>query len=96
MPFDYAQIDGGINPKRTINTAGTAHAPGDYALSAGFGSTAAVTLGAGTNDMGGRVTITCGGTGQGASPTLPRTPTLVFTFNGTASGTEVYSFVWRL
>ena len=28
--------------------------------------------------------------------TTANTTTLVFTFNGTASGTEVYSFVWRL
>jgi hypothetical protein len=45
------------------------HAASQYTPSAGFGSTAAVTLDD-CNDTRGNVTVTCGGTGQGASPTL--------------------------
>lgn len=42
---------------------------GGFVLSSGFGSTAAPTFTAGANDARGECTITCGGTGQGASPT---------------------------
>ncbi len=125
--MDYAQHLGGLNIKRSIDTLSTAHVAGDYALSGGFGSTAVVTL-ASANDSGGKVTITCGGTGHGANPTCTLTfkdgafpvapvivtsragtdqPTVnfsvtttttaaVFTFNGTASGSEVYTFTWKL
>lgn len=99
----------------------------DWAASAGFGSTAAVTFTGEPNDMRGMITVTCGGTGQGANPTLTWTfnkqweaaPTIVcnrsgatqptipftittsttgavFTFRGTASGSEVYSFFYMV
>ena len=106
----------------------TVHVAGDYALHANFGTTAAVTFVGEANDRRGVVVITCGGTGQGASPTCTLTfkdgayeaapvvncirysgdqPTIqfspvasttavVFTFNGTASGTEVYRFQYQV
>lgn len=127
---DFAQHPGGING-RVIDTISTPHAAGDYVASAGFGTTAAVTVTAGSNDSGGEFTVTCGGTGHGASPTVTltlkdgpyptganvratcsrsgtdqptvqfqvttaSTTTLVFTFMGTASGTEVYKCRWRV
>lgn len=49
------------------------HVAGDYALSAGFGSTASVAVTTGSNDRRGRITITSAGTGQGASPTCTLT-----------------------
>lgn len=47
---------------------GTSHVASDYALSAGWGDTASVSVAA--RDTGGRVTITCGGTGIVANPTV--------------------------
>lgn len=52
---------------------GTAHVAADWALSAGFGTTAAVTFTGSSNDSRGHVIVTCGGTGQGANPTLTLT-----------------------
>ena len=107
---------------------GTAGVAADWVASAGFGSTAAVTFTGGANDMRGCVTVTCGGSGQGASPTLTWTfpdgawdeaPTIVtnranatqptipftvtttttaavFTFRGTASGSEAYTFFYQV
>lgn len=57
--------------KRLIG-AGTAHAPGDYALSAGWGNTATVSSVA-ARDTGGRVSITCNGAGIAANPTVTLT-----------------------
>ena len=103
---------------------GTTGVAGDWVASGGFGNTAAVSFTGTPNDMRGTVTVTCGGTGQGANPTLtwtfadgawdeapyivatrcnatqatiPFTVTTtttgaVFTFRGTASGTEAYTF----
>ena len=52
---------------------GTAHVAGDWIASSGFGSTAAVTFTGIANDSRGHVIVTCGGTGQGANPTLTLT-----------------------
>ena len=72
MPPDYAQIPGGLNIQRSVDTLSTNHVAGDYALSGGFGTTAsvAVTLG---NDSRAVIVITSAGTGQGASPTCTLT-----------------------
>lgn len=114
--------------KRVSSRNGKALVAGDCVLSAGFGTTAAPTFATGSTDSCFALTITCGGTGQGASPTATITftdgawrdnagatiipvavtsrqgtaqltipfqavctaTTCVLTFNGTASGTEVY------
>ena len=54
---------------RITGQLGPAHATTQYTASSGFGSTASATL-TSANDRAGRVTVTCAGTGQGASPTL--------------------------
>ena len=48
---------------------GRALAASDVALSAGFGDTATVAVATGNSETAFQLTITCGGTGQGASPT---------------------------
>lgn len=53
---------------------GTPVVAADFALSAGFGSTASVAVAAGSTDRKGRITITSAGTGQGANPTCTLTP----------------------
>jgi hypothetical protein len=68
---------------------------GGFVLSGGFGSTAAVTFEAGSNDHRGQATITCGGSGHGASPTCTITflkafevaPQMFVQRNGTDQGT---------
>lgn len=50
-------------------TGGTALAAAGVVPSAGFGSTAAVVVTAGSNDTRGRFQITASGTGQAANPT---------------------------
>lgn len=62
---------GRFTGKRIIGN-GTAHVAGDYAASAGFGSTASVTV-TGARDSGGRVSVASSGTGQAANPTLTLT-----------------------
>lgn len=52
---DAGRLDGSI---------GTAVAAGDFALGAGWGSTASLAVQAGSNDQRGVVTVTSGGTGQ--------------------------------
>jgi hypothetical protein len=52
----------------------TALAAANFALSAGFGTTATVSaVVTGSTDMAGEITITSAGTGQGASPTCTLT-----------------------
>ena len=58
---------------RLAGNGGTALANTDWALSAGFGSTASVAVGTGSTDMRGSIVITSAGTGQGASPTATLT-----------------------
>lgn len=59
-----------LAPRYTGN--GTAHVAGDYALSAGWGSTATVSAVA-ARDTGGRVSVTANGAGIGANPTVTLT-----------------------
>lgn len=60
--------------RRISATRHTAHVAGDYALSAGFGSTASISsVATGSTDQRFKITITSAGTGQGASPTCTLT-----------------------
>lgn len=64
----------GVNAKRHSDTLSTQHVAGDYAASAGFGSTATVTPDSeNCNDTGGEVAVASSGTGQAANPTLTLT-----------------------
>jgi hypothetical protein len=58
---------------RERRSGGTSVAAGDFALSAGFGSTASVTVGTGSNDSRGTITIAAAGTGMLANPTCTLT-----------------------
>lgn len=60
-----------IESPRLLGT-GTSHVAGDYALSAGWGNTATVSTVA-ARDSGGRVSITCNGSGIAANPTVTLT-----------------------
>ncbi|MCA1824413.1 MAG: hypothetical protein LC640_09170 [Frankia sp.] len=55
---------------RWLATKGTAPVAADFALSAGWGSTAAVAVTAGSRDSRGRITVTSAGVGQAANPTI--------------------------
>ena len=59
---------GGVDVRRLGASQGTALAAGDFALSAGWGTTASVGTISGT-DQWCQFTVTSAGTGQGASPT---------------------------
>lgn len=63
-----------VRVKRLGYRNGTALAAANFALSAGFGTTATVSaVATGSTDMAGEITITSAGTGQGASPTCTLT-----------------------
>lgn len=55
---------------RRYHSTGTATVAGDYALSAGWGSTASITVTSNSNDTHGTILVTSSGTGQGANPTI--------------------------
>lgn len=55
------------------NPIGTPVVAADFALSAGFGTTASVAPASGSNDAVGQITITSAGTGQAANPTATLT-----------------------
>ena len=59
--------------KRLSYRNGTALAASNFALSAGFGNTASLTVATGSTDMASQIVITSAGTGQGASPTCTLT-----------------------
>lgn len=59
--------------KRLSHRNGKALASANFALSAGFGSTASVAVASGSTDSAFQITITSAGTGQGASPTCTLT-----------------------
>jgi len=67
-------VDSGDNTliKRVKASQGTALGAGDFALSANWGNTAAVSAVTGT-DQGWQITVTSSGTGQAASPTVTLT-----------------------
>ena len=69
---------GGLGVSRFWADRGTALVSGNFALSAGWGTTATVVPDATSTDMRGNITVTSNGTGQAASPTI----TLTFS-NGT-------------
>lgn len=52
---------------------GAAPVAGDFALSAGFGTTASVAVTAGSTESQGEIVVTSAGTGQGANPTITYT-----------------------
>lgn len=62
---DFDRIGGGV---------GKAVAAADFALSAGFGTTASIAVAAGSTATRGEATITSAGTGQAANPTCTFTP----------------------
>jgi len=61
-----------LKMKRYSAKNGTALVAGDFALSAGWGNTAAVSAVIGT-DQAWEITVTCGGTGIAANPTIALT-----------------------
>lgn len=62
---------GNLPTRRLEMNQGTMLAPGDFSLSAGWGTTASVSSVLGNpTDSGGTVRITSAGTGQGANPTV--------------------------
>jgi len=67
---DYTTRD--LIARRINTTGGTALAAGDFTLSAGWGDTAAVSAVTGT-DQGWNITVTCGGAGIAANPTITLT-----------------------
>lgn len=78
---------------------GTPHTSSNYTLSAGFGSTATVTL-SNCTDNAGRVTVVCGGTGQAFGPTCTiaydqaatrRAPHVLLTRGGGSQATIIMS-----
>jgi hypothetical protein len=77
-----------------LDSPGVQLAVADFALSAGFGTTASLTVAAGSTDQRGQIVITSSGTGQGANPTCTltfrdgqwaRTPFAVVCRGGTGS-----------
>lgn len=66
---DFAQT---VLAKR-FGSQGTALVAGDFALSAGWGTTASVAVDANSDDTRGQITVTSSGTGQGANPTITLT-----------------------
>lgn len=58
---------------RRYKASGTALVAGDFALSAGWGSTASVSVTAGSADDRGQITVTPAGTGIAANPTITLT-----------------------
>jgi hypothetical protein len=70
-------------------TQGTSLVLGDFALSAGFGTTASVAVTSNSKDTRGEITITSAGTGQGANPTV------TLTFKDGTFGTAGFAVVSR-
>ena len=69
---DYA-----FQARRIMARGGTTLVPGDFTLSAGWGTTASVSVDSVSNDQKFRITVTSSGTGQAANPTI----TLAFVDN---------------
>lgn len=74
IPQSQSTVDLGIDGQsfKRLRLSGTAHVAGDYAASAGWGTTASIgTVSA--NDSHGSFIVTSAGTGQGANPTVTLT-----------------------
>lgn len=69
----FSSLAGTGSKRRLGSNEGTACVVGDFALSAGWGTTASLTVAPGSNDSRGSITITSAGTGQGANPTVTLT-----------------------
>ncbi len=78
-----------LNAQRIKASYGTATVAGDYALSAGWGTTASVTVAAGSDDQRGQITVAATGTGQAANPTI------TFTFKDGAWTSSPFYIVKR-
>lgn len=123
----FNRLSGRGSPTRPLLTS-------DFTLAAEFGDGASIALTAGSTELAGEATITCGGSGQGANPlvtmTFPggtwaqenagsKSPIMIVSrgggsqatipmsascdsgaayilFNGTAAGTETYTFSWHV
>jgi hypothetical protein len=70
-------VQGTLNVARMSHRAGVVPVAGDFALHANFGTTAAIATIVGTESRVSAI-VTCGGTGQGANPTV------IFTYPGGA------------
>jgi len=68
-----AGITNGVQIRRALNSLGTTLIAGNWALSAGFGSTAAVTINASSKDSRFDINIAVSGTGIAANPTATLT-----------------------
>lgn len=80
----------GISVTRYYGDLGTAVITGDFALSAGWGTTASVSaIQTGSRDTRGRITVTSSGTGQAANPTI------VLTFHDGAYTSAPFAVVCR-
>lgn len=64
---------GDVIQRRIRPNQGTAHVAGDWALSAGWGTTATASVASGCNDTCGLLSISSSGTGQAANPTVTLT-----------------------
>jgi hypothetical protein len=58
---------------KSFERVGTGLVAGDFALSAGFGTTASVAVASGSKDVRGAITVTSAGVGQAANPTITLT-----------------------
>jgi hypothetical protein len=68
-----AGVTNGVQIRRALNSFGTTLIPGNWALSAGFGSTAAVTINASSKDSRFDINVAVSGTGIAANPTATLT-----------------------
>jgi polygalacturonase len=79
-------VTGALTAGRLALSGGTSVVAGDFALSAGWGTTASVSAVSG-DDSRGTVTVTSSGTGQGANPTI------TFTFHDLAFAVAPFAIV---
>jgi hypothetical protein len=70
---DSLRTDDAFTAERFMQRGGTALVAGDFALSAGWGTTASVVVDANSVDGRWRITVTSNGTGQSANPTITLT-----------------------
>lgn len=91
------QVEGTVRVDRfRLGAAGADLVAGDFALSAGWGTTASVAVSPNSKEQNWRITITSAGTGQGANPTVtltfpggafPYAPRALMLRNGGSGGT---------
>lgn len=86
---DDVFVDGDIECDRLRFSRAAALVQGDFALSAGWGTTASVSVSPNSKEQNWRITITASGTGQGANPTV------TLTFPGGAYGYAPRALILR-